>query len=101
MTDLKILPKPRFIPRQSKGYCQCVSVFVVEQTRMLECQKCGRSIHPFDYLMKLSQKQSNIDLTIRILQGEKKRLEKAVEELKRIHRNVRARISSAKKRGIK
>ena len=36
------------------SYCpgRCKRVYVVEKTRMLECQDCKRTLDPFDYLMR-------------------------------------------------
>lgn len=96
MTE-RILPKPRLIPKKKQPGCRCVSVFVVEQTRTVECQKCGRVMDPFDYLFVQAKWQDHVDLTIKILAAERNRLEKVVDGLKRQEKNIKGRLAAAKR----
>ena len=94
----RILPKPTLLPKKVKRYCPCRSVLVIEQTRMLECQKCHRAIDPFDYLFKLAKKQDVLDMSVKMMMREKENLVKELENLERQRRNLKARVARAKRK---
>lgn len=85
----------RLEPKRSEKFCRCARVFVVEDTRMLECQSCGKIIDPFDFLMKEARQQQSFVFEVSHLKNERKRLEKEVDDLKRIRRNLKSQVSRA------
>ncbi len=76
--------------------CRCTEVLVDEETRSLECQRCSKTIDPFDYLWKYAMKQQRIVFNLSSAEHENERLNKSVTELKRQERNIKARIRRVK-----
>lgn len=100
MADDKVISFPtsiNLIPKRAEVFCRCSQVFVIEKTRMLECQKCGKVIEPFDFLYEQAKKQQNKVFSIEHARHELKQLTKEVEELKRKKRNLKASINRANK----
>ncbi len=88
----RIMQRPKLIYKKSEVYCSCISVFVVEQTRALECQKCGKILNAFEYCKRIAKKQNNVYLGVKILLREKEILYDEVEDLKRQRKNLKAQI---------
>jgi hypothetical protein len=76
----------------SSRLCRCQQVTVNEQTRMLSCQQCERVIDPFDWLYKQGQQQERAAFDVQQKRSESERLNKEIEELKRVKRNLQAQI---------
>lgn len=94
--DIEFL-KPRLLPKYTENYgCFHRSVYVVEDTRMLECQQCSKVIDPFEYLMDRAKQNHRHDMVRESLKRESKRLEGEVEELKRQKRNLQAQVRRLK-----
>ena len=85
----------KLTPKRKTGFCRCARVFVVEQTRMLECQDCGKVIDPFDFMMQEAKKQNSHVYQISHLKHEKEKLIDEVEDLKRQRRNLKAQVKRA------
>lgn len=67
-------------------------MYTDEKFRVLECERCGAIIDPFDYLMKIARDN---DMYWNMKQEYRKQateLAAKVEELKREERNLKARI---------
>ena len=86
----------RLKPKRSSKFCRCNRVFVVEDTRMLECQSCGKIIDPFDFLMKEAKQQQLFVFEVSHLKNERDRLQKEVGELKQVKRNLKAQVKRAR-----
>ena len=92
MSDIKFL-KPRILPKFTEKHgCYHNSVYVVEDTRMLECQKCGKVIDPFDHLMVLAKHNFKVDMVNEQLKREGNRIREEVIELKRQKQNLQAQV---------
>jgi hypothetical protein len=85
------------LPKRRDGHCRCQQVRVIEQTRMLECQKCARVIDPFDFVWQQAQKQHRSVFNIQCSRDEVNRLQAEVEDLKRQKRNLKSCINRAQK----
>jgi hypothetical protein len=100
MTDDKIVnfqPGAEITPKRSeKHFCSHLKVFVVEHSRCLECQLCGATIDPFDFLWKWANRRLNFHQTQQALKDESKALRVEIEDLKRQERNIKSRIKRAK-----
>ena len=99
MSDIfDLTTKLKLEPKRSEQFCRCLCVFVVERTRMLECQDCQKVIDPFDYLMKQATKQQSTAFSIRNAKYEMNRLNGEVEELKRVKRNLQSQVNRLSKK---
>lgn len=92
MTVIDLGITPRLEPKRKGGVCQCLSVYTVEATRMLECRSCGAVIDPFDFLWNEARKQENIAFSVRHLRNEQKRMQAEVEALKKQRANLKAQV---------
>lgn len=92
-------PKGTVVPfalaRRRKGYCEHIPVYVVEETRMLECRSCGAMVDPFDYMWKWACKGTRLTDGIKHLEGELRRMNAELEDLKRQRANLKAQIRRA------
>lgn len=73
--------------RHTPGYCigNHRRVYVVEGTRMLECQDCKKAIDPFDYLLTWAHKGDSRLSSLRDMDAQ---IAKRHAELKRIRMDV-------------
>ncbi len=84
--------------RASYTGCNCTQILVVEDSRDLQCESCGKIISPFDYLYKYAVKQQKIVWENNHLKNEIKGLSEKVKNLKREERNARARVNNLNKK---
>jgi hypothetical protein len=88
---------PPWTMRNNREWCEegCRRVYVVEKTRMLECQHCKRTIDPFDFIMR---KAREADQCFRSLTGLDADIRKKTAELSDLNRdiaNAKARLKRA------
>jgi hypothetical protein len=95
MTVIDLTTAIGLVPKRRDARCSCQQVHVVEHTRMLECQKCARTIDPFDFLWQQAQKQQNSVFSIQCARDELKRLQAEVAELNRQKINLKSCINRA------
>ena len=79
-------------PSRTKDFCRHLYVVVCEKTRMLECDKCGQVIDPFDYMWEWANCDRNLAGQRDIMKKEIKRLNADLAELKKDERNTKARL---------
>ena len=105
MTDSTIIPFPpgdrenhkasrrmKVTPKRHSESCRHFKTVICEKTRMLECEKCGEVIDPFDFMWKWASNDRNVELERDHLKKEIKRLTVELVELKRTERNTKARL---------
>lgn len=76
-------------------HCMHKGLYVNEHERIVKCQRCGKVIDPFDWLLGQARKEFNIDFELRGLRQEIKDHREGLEKLKREEVNTRARIKTA------
>lgn len=72
---------PSLRPKRKKvlpgrAACRCWRVVVDTHTRMLECQDCGATIEPFEYLLKCAEYEQSLFATVGALRIERDELNK-------------------------
>lgn len=84
-------------PKRMPSYCRHPQVLVCEKTRMLECEKCGKVVDPYDYLWDWAIQEKNVEWEVTHLKAEIKRLTQELAALKKDERNTRSRLKRLKK----
>ncbi len=92
MTVIDLTLTTKLKPERKKTACRCARVVVLEYSRMLECQNCGATIDPFDFLWKQAQVQQNSAFDITIKRQEIERLSSEIDELKKVKHNLKAQV---------
>jgi len=99
MSDNIIKFTPGMLPIKPKKHrvpCDHKHVLAVQQTRMLECQKCKAIIDPFDFLFTWAIHDQHLQRTRKALIVEVERIRKDLTEWERQERNIKARIRRVK-----
>lgn len=96
MTEQKIIQfDPSVLQAKTKPnehYCRHANVFVVEKTRMLECQQCGQIIDPFDFMWQWANRDRNLQWTRDKLKKDIDELGERLSDMKKEEKNARARL---------
>lgn len=90
---------PEYIPltpKQGGRYCRHPALYVVQESRHLECQLCGTIVDPFDFLFRWACRDYHLEITRKRLERQCRALTVELEDLKRQERNIKARIKRAK-----
>jgi len=80
------------IIKKPEKYCECLNVYVVVSTRMLECRACGNTIEPFEYILKSAEMDYNLFYRTKEAYDELSKLGKSIKKLKIEERNIKARL---------
>lgn len=91
----RITRKP--ISREQK-YCHHQNLQIDEASRLLQCELCGMSITPFDFIRKIAVRHEVIEHRISQLEDDERELYKRIVELKKEEKRIKARIRCAKKK---
>ena len=73
-------------------------VLIDEHTRVLSCQKCGKVIDPYDYVLLWAGKETALFSNIKQLTNEQNRLELASTALKKEVQTLKAQIKRLKEK---
>lgn len=96
MSDvIDFMPGAEVTPKRREKFCRHRHVIAVEKTRMLECDHCGATIDPFDFIWDWANERVRFRYQNRELQLQCKETQKRLDDLKRQERNIRARIKRA------
>ena len=77
---------------RSTKYCQHKHIIVCEKSRTLECDVCGATIDPFDFMLKWAREDRSLEFRMKHLKDELKCLGEKLRKLKRLEKNARARL---------
>ncbi|HBR2022932.1 TPA: hypothetical protein L9M76_000622 [Klebsiella variicola] len=87
-----------FLYEQSeRPLCRHPAVSVNEKERQVRCRTCGAAVDPFDWMLSLAKKETQLADNVKALRKEEKERRKNIEKLIQIERNAKARIRRAKK----
>jgi len=74
------------------GNCTHPRIIVSEQERTIRCEACDSILDPFDFLMKVAQRERSLASGIQNLKDEMKRVAAKKQKLCRLERNQRSRL---------
>jgi hypothetical protein len=77
---------------RSTKYCRHKHIIVCEKSRTLECDVCGATIDPFDFMLKWAREDRSLEYRMKQLHDELKRLGEKLGKLKRMEKNAKARL---------
>lgn len=88
----------QFTPKKAE-WCKerCRRVIVVEESRQLQCEHCGRMIEAFDYVMAIACREINLIESEKDL---KRQITEKRRELERLEQLVRNARSKARRSGV-
>ena len=96
MTDDKVIKFDEIrLPvtvKAQKAFCSHPGILLDPDYRVVECQKCGAVIDPFDYLVEWANHDRNLNTMRRRIKREIKIKSKILEDLKRQEQNTKVRI---------
>jgi outer membrane murein-binding lipoprotein Lpp len=75
---------------------QHTKIWIDEHTRVLTCQKCGKVIDPYVYVLLWANKETALFSNIKQLTFEQNRLEQSNEKLKKEAQALKSQIKRAK-----
>lgn len=75
--------------------CRHKHIIVCEKSRTLECDTCRAAIDPFDFMLRWAKEDRSLEYRMKQLKEELKRLGEKLGELKRMEKNVKARLRRA------
>jgi hypothetical protein len=81
---------------RSTKFCRHKYIIVCEKSRTLECDTCGAAIDPFDFMLKWAKEDRSLEYRMKQLKDELKRLGEKLGKLRRMEKNVRARLGRAR-----
>jgi len=82
--------------------CRHSYVLIDDHTKMIECEGCGYIMTPYEYVLKLAKRETNIFRNLKYAKMEQANLNKEMEELKRNIRNMKSQLKrTVEKIGIK
>lgn len=85
-----------FLPEGTgKRFCPHDIVWVNEQDRQVRCRRCEFVLDPFDYMLSVAKKETQLADTVKYLRQEEKLRRQNIEKLIQIERNAKARIRKA------
>jgi len=73
---------------RSTKFCQHKYIVVCEKSRTLECDVCGATIDPFDFMLKWAKEDRFLEYRLKEIKVELKRLGEKLRTLKRMEKNT-------------
>lgn len=73
-------------------FCQHKHLVVCEKSRTLECDVCGATIDPFDFMLRWAKEDRFLEYRLKEMQEDLIRTAKKIQNLKRIEKNIGARL---------
>ena len=80
-----------------RPFCHHSLVRVNEKDREVRCRACGAVVDPFDWMLSVARKETQLADNVKALRQEEKERRQNIEKLIQIERNAKARIRRAKK----
>lgn len=72
--------------------CKHSYVLIDDHTKMIECEGCGYTMTPYDYVLRLAKRESNIFNNLKYAKMEQASLNEQLTELKRNLTNVKSQL---------
>lgn len=83
----------------STGICvRHIGYSVNEQARTVKCRRCGALVDPFDALMLVANRETQLADNVEALRLEERERRQRIDKLNTIERNAKARIKRAEKK---
>jgi hypothetical protein len=76
-------------------FCRHKHIIVCEKSRTIECDTCGAAIDPFDFMLRWAKEDRFLEYRMKQLKEELKRLGEKLGKLRRMEKNVKARLRRA------
>ncbi|MCV5863299.1 hypothetical protein OFN36_30280, partial [Escherichia coli] len=73
-------------------FCLHPGYLVNEHERQIKCRKCGAIIDPFDLLLDIARKETNLANDVSLLRKEESQRRANIQKLIQIERNAKSRI---------
>lgn len=91
--------KSRLISKKENKYNRCKHrhVEIDDHTKMLECTSCGYIMTPYDYVLRLAERETNIFNNLKYAKMEHSQLNDELKELKRKIKNAKAQLNRVSK----
>ena len=86
------------IVNKDVNFCKHTQVTVDEDDRIINCTGCGKALDPFDWILRIANKEESIFQHAKRVDDETNIRRKAITELKRIETNYKGRIRNLKKK---
>lgn len=83
--------------KADRPFCHHPTVSVNEKDRQIRCRTCGAAVDPFDWMLSVAKKETQLADNVKALPLEEKERRQNVEKLIQIERNAKARIRRAQK----
>lgn len=80
-------------------FCLHPGYLVNEHDRQIKCRKCGAIIEPFDLLLDMARKETNLANNVTQLRKEESQRRANIQKLIQIERNAKSRIRRAGHKG--
>ena len=80
-----------------KKFCKCIAVTVCEHSRTMECRQCGASVDPFQWALKMCSDWEKLETNRKTVRADLERKMALVATAKKELKNVKARLTSAKR----
>lgn len=85
-----------FLPEGTqRRFCPHDIVWVNEQERQVRCRRCESALDPFDYMLSVAKRETQLVETVKLLRREEKQRRQNIEKLIQIERNAKSRIRKA------
>ena len=84
-------------PVEHANPCRHPAVYAVEETRTLECQFCGATVDPFDFIYERSVSGKKTQMELEYIKQRHQRLAKRTEELEDEETAIKKRIRTARR----
>lgn len=82
-----------FLYQQSeRPFCNHPLVRVNEKDREVRCRACGAAVDPFDWMLSVARKETQLADNVKALRQEEKERRNNIDKLIQIERNAKARI---------
>lgn len=81
--------------KADRPFCHHSLVTVGEKERVVRCRTCGAVVEPFDWMLSVAKKETQLADNVKALRQEERQRRQNIEKLIQIERNAKARIRKA------
>lgn len=80
-----------------RPFCHHPLVRVNEKDREVRCRACGAAVDPFEWMLSVAKKETQLADNVKALRAEEEERRKNIDKLIQIERNAKARVRRAQK----
>lgn len=81
--------------KADRPFCHHPAVCVNEKDREVRCRTCGAVVAPFDWMLSVAKKETQLADNVKALRREEKQRRQNIEKLIQIEKNAKSRIRRA------